>query len=135
MHRRLARILMLSQDSALDHRNNRLAQYPLVAADNRIRRVTSGHGAGPFQQLMTQGLQRELPHVPVTPPIRSEAVTASKEQPSWPPAHFAHRAQLTFRAEGQALPQLAPRRLQNRIEHPGTWLPSSGGGPAPLAFG
>ena len=48
---------MLSKDSALDHRNDRLAQYPLVAADNRIRGVTSARGAGPFQQLTTQGFQ------------------------------------------------------------------------------
>ena len=54
---------MLSQDGALDHRNDRLAQYPLVAADNRIRGVTPARRAGPFQPPMTQGFQRELPHV------------------------------------------------------------------------
>jgi hypothetical protein len=37
--------------------------YPLVAADDRIRGVTSARGAGPFQQLMTQSRQRELLHV------------------------------------------------------------------------
>ena len=63
MHGRLARVLMLGQDGALDHRNDRLAQYPLMAADNRIGAVTPARGAGPFQQLMTQGLQRELLHV------------------------------------------------------------------------
>ena len=51
---------MLGQDGALDHRNDRLAQYPLVAADNRIGGVTSARGADSFQQLTPQGFQREL---------------------------------------------------------------------------
>jgi hypothetical protein len=34
-----------------------------VAADNRIGGVTSARGGGSFQQLMTQGFQRELLHV------------------------------------------------------------------------
>ena len=57
MHSCLARVLMLGEDGALEHRNDRLAQYPLVTADNRIRGVTSTRGGGPFQQLMTQGFQ------------------------------------------------------------------------------
>jgi hypothetical protein len=48
---------MLGQDGALEHRDDRLAQYPLVTADDRIRGVTSARGAGPFQQLTTQGFQ------------------------------------------------------------------------------
>jgi hypothetical protein len=57
VHSRLARVLVLGENGALKHRDDRLAQYPLVAADNRIRGVTSARGAGPFQQLMTQGFQ------------------------------------------------------------------------------
>jgi hypothetical protein len=34
-----------------------------MAADNRIRGMTSARRAGPFQQLMTQGPQRELLHL------------------------------------------------------------------------
>ena len=34
-----------------------------MAADHRIGGVTSARAGGPFQQLMTQGLQRELLHV------------------------------------------------------------------------
>jgi hypothetical protein len=34
-----------------------------MAADYRIGAVTSARGAGPFQQLTPQGLQRELLHV------------------------------------------------------------------------
>ena len=61
--RRLARVVVLGENGALEHRNDRLAQYPLVAADDRIRSVTSARGAGLFQQLVTQGLQREPVHV------------------------------------------------------------------------
>jgi hypothetical protein len=32
---------MLGEDGALEHHNDRLAHYPLVTADDRIRGVTS----------------------------------------------------------------------------------------------
>jgi hypothetical protein len=57
MHRRLTRVLMLGQNGALEHRNDCLAQYPLVAADDRIRGVTAARGTRPFQQLTPQGFQ------------------------------------------------------------------------------
>lgn len=63
VHGRLARVLVLGQDGAFEHGNDRLAQYPFMAADNGIRSVTSARGGGPFQQLMTQGFQGELLHV------------------------------------------------------------------------
>jgi hypothetical protein len=55
---------MLGQDSAVDHGNYRLAQYPLMATDNGIRSVTSARDDRPFQQLTTQGFQGYLLHVP-----------------------------------------------------------------------
>ena len=54
---------MLGQDSAVDHGNDRLAQYPFMATDNGIRSVTSARGDRPFQQLTTQGFQGYLLHV------------------------------------------------------------------------
>ena len=48
---------MLGEDGALEHHNDRLAHYPLVTADDRIRGVTPARGARPFQQLMTHSFQ------------------------------------------------------------------------------
>ena len=63
VHGRLARVLVLGQDGAFEHGNDRLAQYPFMAADNGIRSVTSVRGGGPFQQLVAQGFEGELLHV------------------------------------------------------------------------
>src|SRR5450755_1472480 len=41
VHSCRARALMLGEDGALEHHNDRLAHYPLVTADDRIRGVTS----------------------------------------------------------------------------------------------
>jgi len=60
VHGRLARVFVLGEDGAFEHGNDRLAQYPLMAADDGIRSVTSAGGGDPFQQFMTQGFQGNL---------------------------------------------------------------------------
>ena len=63
VHRRLARVLVLGEDGAFEHGNDRLAQYPLMDADDGTRSVAATRSDGPVQQLMTKSCQGELLHV------------------------------------------------------------------------
>ena len=118
VHGRLARVLVLGENGALERRNACLA----VSARGRRR---------PYPRCDLRPQRRPVPAVddpeppartsacPATDPICPEAVTVSEEQPPRPPAHSAHRARADLPCGRSAPPQGAPRRLQDRNEHPG----------------